>query len=68
MNNFISLNMKDSTISLEQVDHDIKLFKTAKNNVILPVRICQVCSVPESITKLYDGLCKDCAKHYVNDY
>ena len=68
MNNFISLNIKNSTTSLENTDQNIKFFKTAKNNVIVPVRICQICGVPESLTKLYDGLCKDCARHYTNDY
>ena len=68
MNNFISLNLKDSTTSLEYVDQNIKFFRTAKNNVIIPVRVCQTCGVPESITKLYDGICEDCAKHYTNNY
>jgi len=68
MNNFIELNIKNSQTSLTSPDPDIKLINNVKFNVITTVKSCSVCGVPESIVKLYDGLCPDCAKHYKFDY
>jgi hypothetical protein len=65
--NFIELNIRNSRTTLQNVDPEIKLFKTEKSNVIVPVRICELCGIPESLTKLYNGLCKDCAKHYIDN-
>jgi hypothetical protein len=65
--NFIELNIRNSRTTLQNVDPEIKLFKTEKSNVIVPVRICELCGIPESLTKLYNGLCKDCGKHYIDN-
>jgi len=66
MSNFIELNIEGSVTSLKFVDTDLRVFRIDKDNVtIYPCRKCDICGVPESIVKLYDGLCKDCAKHYI---
>lgn len=66
--NFIELNIKNSRTSLTSPDPDVKLIQNVKFNVITTVKSCSVCGAPESIIKLYDGLCSDCAKHYKFDY
>ena len=66
--NFIELNINNSRTTLESVDSDVRFFKNTDINVIVPVRCCSVCGVPESIIKLYGSLCPDCAKHYKLDY
>jgi len=76
MKNFIELNIKQSTTSLKEVDHTFHLSKNDKLNIIVPVRKCNICGVPQIIhgnkndiiIKFYDGLCQNCIKHYINDY
>lgn len=71
MTNYL-LNIEKSETSLKMVDHTqcIKMrFGMILSHFETKPTRCATCGIEEQITPLYDGLCKDCAKHYIyNEY
>jgi len=71
MTNYL-LNIEDSETTLLNVDHNMCFkmqFKAICSPFTLKSRECIICGINESETPLYDGLCRDCGKHYIyNEY
>jgi len=65
-----SLNIQKSETTLENVDHDmcVKIqFKALCSHFESKVKECIICGIKELETALFDGLCRDCGKHYIYD-